>query len=42
MPLFAGRKVLYSLERGDVKAAPSSIAGFEIFMRREILAFIAG
>ena len=42
MPLFAGRKMLYSLDRGRRGISPpSSIAGFEMFMRQETLAFIA-
>lgn len=33
MSFFAGRKVLYSWDKGDVKSDPPSfIAGFEIFM----------
>ncbi len=42
MPLFAGRKMLYSLDRGRGISPPSSIADFEMFMRQETLAFIAG
>lgn len=43
MPLLAGRKMLYSLDRGRRGISPpSSIAGFEMFMRQETLAFIAG
>lgn len=39
MPLFAGRKMLYSLDRGRRGISPpSSIAGFEMFMRQETLA----
>ena len=40
MPLFAGRKMLYSLDRGRRGISPpSSIAGFEMFMRQGTLAF---
>ena len=43
MLLFAGRKLLYSVDKGRREISlPSFIAGFEMFMRQETLAFIAG
>ena len=43
MPLFFFFLMLYSLDRVRRGISPpSSIAGFEMFMRQETLAFIAG
>ena len=43
MPLFAGKENAFTHWIGGVGIQPpSSIAGFEMFMRQETLAFIAG